>query len=62
MNTSNALLLTQLLLQYTSKISEIGALFRTAQADGNRDVSDAEVANSTVARDVQLAKTAKTVG
>ncbi len=61
MNTSNILILTDLLLQYGGKVAEIGTLFRTAQAEG-RDVSDAEVAASGVARDVQLAKSVATVG
>lgn len=59
---ANALILIQLLLQYSTKIQEIGTLFRNAQADGNRDVTDAEVSGSTVARDAQIAKTAATVG
>lgn len=59
---ANALILIQLLLQYSTKIQEIGTLFRNAQADGNRDVTDAEVSASGVARDAQIAKTAVTVG
>lgn len=57
---TNGMLLIQLLLQYTTKVQEIGNLFRNAQGEG-RDVSDAEVAASGVARDMQIAKTKATV-
>jgi hypothetical protein len=59
--SSNYLILVQLLLQYSTKIQEIGTLFRNAQADGNRDVTDTEVAASGVARDAQIEKTAATI-
>jgi hypothetical protein len=58
--TSNALILTQLLLQWATKIQEVGTLLRQAAADG-RDVSDAEVDASSVKRDAALAKAQSTI-
>lgn len=55
MNTSNALILAQLLLQYATKAQEIAQLFAAANAEG-RDVTDAEVDASGVKADVALAK------
>lgn len=52
-STQNALILTQLLLQYATKMQEIGVLFQNAQSEG-RDVSDAEVDASAVARDAAI--------
>lgn len=52
---SNALVLAQLLLQYTLKAQEIARLFQQANLEG-RDVTDAEVATSTLARDAALAR------
>lgn len=60
LNMQNALLLVQLATGYALKLQEIGNLFRDAIAEG-RDVSDEEVSRSTLARDVQLAKTNSTV-
>lgn len=60
-NMKNALILVQLATDYALKLQEIGNLFRTAIAEG-RDVTDEEVSRSKVSRDVQLAKTASTVG
>lgn len=50
---SNALILTNLLLQYAVKMQQIGQLFAQAQAEG-RDVTDAEVAASGVAADAAI--------
>jgi len=58
---SNALLLVQLLLQYASKLQEIGGLFAKANAEG-RDVTDEEVSASSVARDVAIAKAEASIG
>lgn len=57
---SNALVLLQLLLQYAGKFQEVAALLAKATAEG-RDVTDDEVASSTVARDAALAKTQATI-
>lgn len=58
---SNAMLLAQLLLQYTLKAQEIARLFAQATAEG-RDVSDDEVAASAVSRDAAIAKAQQSVG
>lgn len=42
MNTSNALLVTQLLLQAATQVQQFGSLLAKAQAEG-RDVTDAEI-------------------
>lgn len=52
---SNALILTQLLLQYAAKMQEIGQLFAAANAQG-RDVTDEEVDASGLKADAALAK------
>lgn len=50
---SNALLLTELLLQYAVKMQEIGVLFRNAQGG---DVTDEQVQASVLARDAAILK------
>lgn len=49
----NALILAQLLLQYATKMQEIGNLFRAAQERGG-DVTREEVDASKVARDAAI--------
>ncbi len=55
MSTRNALLLTELLLQYALKAQSVGRLLNQAHAEG-RDVTDAEVNASEVARDAAIAR------
>ena len=59
-NSTNALILLKLLLQYGAKIQEIGTLFRQAQLEG-RDVTDEEVDASSLKRDVQIERTQSTI-
>lgn len=59
MNT-NAQLLVQLLIQYATKLQEIGTLFRNAALAG-RDVTDEEVDATSLKRDAALAKTQATI-
>lgn len=54
-DVSNALILSQLLIQYATKAQEIGRLFAAANARGG-DVTDEEVDASGVKADVALAK------
>jgi hypothetical protein len=61
LNLANGVILAQLAIDYALKLQEIGNLFRNANTEG-RDVTDEEVSRSKVSRDVQLAKTASTVG
>ena len=56
MSVSNGVIIAQLALQSAFKLQELLALNAKAAANGG-DVSDEDVANSKVARDVQLAKT-----
>jgi hypothetical protein len=58
---SNTLILIDLALSYAAKLQEIGALFRNAQLDGGRDVTDEEVDTSSLKRDAQIAKTQGTI-
>lgn len=51
----NALLILQLLLQYSTQLAELGALLRKAAAEG-RDVTDAEVLASRRPRDSAIAE------
>lgn len=51
----NALLILQLLLQYSTQLAELGALLRKAAAEG-RDVTDAEVLASRRSRDSAIAE------
>lgn len=55
MSKDNALILTQLLLQYAIKSQEIAKLFAAANARGG-DVTDEEVDASGLKADVALAK------
>ena len=55
---SNALLLTELLLQYAVKAQEIAILFR--EADG-KDITDEQLNASKVARDAAVLKARKLV-
>jgi len=55
MSNQNVLLLSQLALQYLSKLQEISRLFNTAAAEG-RDVTKEEVDASSVSRDAALAQ------
>lgn len=60
MSVNNLLLLTQLLLDYTLKMQEIGILFRRAQAEG-RDVTQEEIDGSKLALDAQIARTQEAI-
>lgn len=57
---TNIVLLTQLATQYAVKLQSIGALFGVALSE-QRDVTDGEVAASSVARDAQIMKTQQTI-
>lgn len=56
----NALLILQLLLQYSTQLAELGALLRKAAAEG-RDVTDEEVLASRRSRDSAIAEAQRIV-
>jgi hypothetical protein len=57
---SNALLLSKLILQYTTKLQEIADLFSNAEIR-NRDVTDAEIDETSLKRDAAIARAQMTI-
>lgn len=55
MSTSNAILITQLLLDYALRMQEASNLLNRAATEG-RDVTDEEVEASSLRRDAALAR------
>lgn len=55
---SNAAILVELMLQFALKQQEIATMFRNAQGG---DITDAQVADSAVSRDVAIMKAEKAV-
>lgn len=56
---SNAAMLVELMLQFALKQQEIAVMFRNAKGG---DITDAQVADSAVARDVAIMKAETRVG